>query len=246
MKSCVGLARSLGALGALVLLVSCAGSGSGSGPEGPVGSAAVEAAGADPLAELEAARKALDKTPESPEAMFRLGLAWQRRAEMSGDVMSTAYLDSAKAQYDMVLLRQPENVKALVHSGLVLEDLGRKDDALARYRKATEVSPEDPRPYVNLGSLLYFGFSKTFDAKEALGRALELDPDNADAHFNLGVMFADATLYREARTEWERVAAGPDGPAKALALQNLEKIRPLLAAQDSAAAAAGVTAPAGP
>ncbi len=238
MMSCVGLARSFGALGALVLLASCAGSGSGSAPQGPADSAAMDAVPADPMAELEAARKALDKSPESPEAMFRLGLAWQRRAEMSGDVMTPAYLDSAKAQYDMVLLRQPDNVRALVHAGLVLEDLGRKDDALVRYRQATEVAPDDPRPFVNLGSLLYFGFNKTFDAKEALRRALELDPDNADAHFNLGVLFADATLYREARVEWERVAAGPDGPAKALALQNLEKIRPLLAAQDSAAAAA--------
>lgn len=241
MTSCVGLARSFGALGALVLLASCAGSG-GPQPGGPAGSLE-SVPPADPVAELAAARAALDKNPEGIEAMFRLGLAWQRRAEGAGEALAPAYLDSANAQYEMVLLREPENVKALVHSGLALEDLGRRDDALARYRKATEAAPEDPRPFVNLGSLLYFGFHKTYDAKVALQRALELDPDNADAHFNLGVMFADATLYREARTEWERVAAGPDGPAKALAVQNLEKIRPLLAAQDSAAAAAAAGGP---
>jgi Flp pilus assembly protein TadD len=125
----------------------------------------------------------------------------------------------------------------------VLEDLGKADEALARYNKATEVAPDDPRPYVNLGSLLYFHFKRTYDAKSALARALELDPGNPDARFNLGVLFADATLFREARTEWERVAAGADGPAKQLALQNLEKIRPLLAAQDSAAVAAPAPRP---
>jgi tetratricopeptide (TPR) repeat protein len=237
MVSLVGCARSFGALAALVLLASCAASGPGGAPAGPAASGDGAPPG-DPVAELDAARQALDKNPESLEATFRYGLAWQRRAESSGETMAPAYLDSANAHYDKVLFRDPENVKALVHSGLVLEDLGRKDEALSRYQKATEAAPEDPRPFVNLGSLLYFGFSKTYDAKVALQRALELDPDNADAHFNLGVLFADATLYREARVEWERVAAGADGPAKALALQNLEKIRPLLAAQDSAAGAA--------
>jgi tetratricopeptide (TPR) repeat protein len=192
----------------------------------------------DPFAALEAAQANLAKNPEDPELLFQVGLAWQARAEGAGDTLARAYLDSARVAYDAALVREPTHVKALVHSGLVLEDLGQTDAALARYTEATEVAPDDPRPFVNLGALLYFQSKRIYDAKVALTRALELDPTNADARFNLGVLFADAALFREARTEWEKVAQGTDGAARQLALQNLEKIRPLLVSQDSALAAA--------
>jgi hypothetical protein len=60
-------------------------------------------------------------------------------------------------------------------------------------------------------------------------KAIELDPENPDAHFNLGVLFADANMLREAKTEWERVLeVSSEGPARALAEENLARIRPLL------------------
>ena len=232
--------RPLGALAALVLLASCAGS---RGPSPSSDPTAGDSEVGDPIAVLQAAEAAAAKHPDDPEAVFAVGSAWQRRAELAGAEEGKAFLDSARVAYERVIEMDPGNPKALVHSGLVLEDLGRQDDALQRYSKATEVAPDDPRPYVNLGSLLYFHYRRTYDAKAALAKALELDPENADAHFNLGVLFADATLYREAQAEWERVAAGPDGPAKALAEQNLEKIRPLIAAQDSAISAASGAGP---
>jgi tetratricopeptide (TPR) repeat protein len=232
--------RSLGIgwflLVALALAAGCGGTG---GVAAPVGSAAGPPdVPEDPFLTLQQAQRALAAHPEDPEALFGVGVAWQARGETAGAAEGRAYLDSARVAFDTLLDRDPKHVKALVHSGLVLEDLGKPDEALMRYNRATEAAPDDPRPYVNLGSLLYFHFKRTYEAKTALVRALELDPESADARFNLGVLFADATLFREARTEWEKAAAGPDGPAKKLALDNLEKIRPLLAAQDSAAAVA--------
>ena len=105
-------------------------------------------------------------------------------------------------------------------------------------QKASEIAPEDPLPWINIGSILYFQYKRTYEAKTAVTKALELDPDNADARFNLGVMFADASMFSEARTEWERVVElAPDSPAGDLAAKNLEQIRPLLeqAASDGAA-----------
>jgi uncharacterized protein HemY len=65
-----------------------------------------------------------------------------------------------------------------------------------------------------------------------------LEPKSPDAHFNLGVLFADANLFGEARTEWQRVVElDSDGPAGQLARENLERIAPLLKAQDAASAA---------
>jgi tetratricopeptide (TPR) repeat protein len=234
------LARSAGALALLVLLASCAGTADrdaavapDASPPPPSPAAALEA--------MRAAREALAERPDDPEAKFALGLAWQQRAE--GPPPERAFLDSARAVFEEILAADSGSVKALVHIGLVFEDQGKPDSALARYARATELAPQDPRPFVNLASLLYFHFKRTHDAKVALMRALELDPENMDARFNLGVLFADATLYREARTEWERVAAGADGPARTLARQNLEKIRPLLASQDSAAASIAAPRP---
>src|SRR5262245_19249951 len=218
--------RRLGALVLLTALCSCAGGSVGVDKKTDTVSAAEE---------LASARAALTKAPQDVEAAFRVGLAWQRQADGEADPAARrGSLDSARVAFDTALAIDSTHVKSLVHSGLVFEDLSNPDEALKRYTRATQVAPTDPRPFVNLGSLLYFHYKRIYDAKVALTKALELDPNNADAHFNLGVLFADATLYREARTEWERVVAIGDSAPKALAQQNLDKIRPLLASQDSA------------
>jgi tetratricopeptide (TPR) repeat protein len=182
----------------------------------------------DPQKELELARAELAKNPQDAAAMFRMGQAFQAANQP----------DSAVAAYEKILEKDPNNVKALVHHGLALEDLNRHDQAEAEYRKAIDIAPNDPLPYINLGSLLYFHSKKPYEAKTALTKAIQIDPKNADAHFNLGVMFADANLYHEAKVEWEEVLKiSEDGPAAALARENLERIQPLFneqaAQQDS-------------
>jgi tetratricopeptide (TPR) repeat protein len=158
------------------------------------------------------------------DAWFRLADAWQRANRP----------DSAVVAFESLLERWPESVEAVVHYGLALEEARRFEDALAQYRRAIELDPKDPTPRVNLGSLLYFNFKRTFEAKEALSAALELDPDHSDAHFNLGVLFADARMFKEAKREWEFVLdKTPDSPAGALARENLERISPLFQEADA-------------
>lgn len=212
------------ALAALGLLCSCAGtkSGGGSGSAPPP---------VDPIAAVEEAQAALAANPEDPDALFELGLAWQQRADVTpAGIVQTGYRDSARVAYEALLAVEPENVRALVHSGLILEDLGRSEKALERYDKAIALAPDDPLPLINKGSLLYFQFKRTYEAKVALTKALELDPDNVNAHFNLGVLFADANLFGEAQAEWERVVElAPEGdPARVLAEEGLERIAPLV------------------
>jgi cytochrome c-type biogenesis protein CcmH/NrfG len=183
----------------------------------------------DAAAEIAEAQSILATRPDDTEAWFRLGLGWQLRSEAETPPQSTAFQDSALVAFEAVLARDPNNVKAIVHRGLVLEDLNRQAEALLAYQKATELAPTDPLPYINLGSLLYFQYHKTYEAKQALTKALSLDPDNADAHFNLGVLFADANLFHEAAVEWNRVIEiEPDAPASQLARDNLERIQPIL------------------
>lgn len=189
----------------------------------------------DPEAEVTAMQARLAKTPDDLDALFRLGVAWQARADAAPAGQPNAYRDSARVAFDALLERDPQNVRALVHRGLVMEDLNRPADALAAYEKAAQLAPNDPLPHINLGSLLYFQFRKTFEAKNELVKAIDLDPDNADAHFNLGVLFADANLFGEAATEWRRVLdIDPDGQAGKLAAENLERIRSVLDATHGA------------
>jgi tetratricopeptide (TPR) repeat protein len=205
---------------AALLLSSCATASPGGGGGG--GAAAPEEEPFDAEAEMAAAHEALAEDPADPDAWFRLGVAWQKSGHVSAP-------DSAHAAFEQALELDPDDVEALVHDGLALEDRKRFEEALERYETAVRVAPDDPLPLVNLGSLLYFHYKRTYEAKTAFTKALEIDPDNENAHFNLGVMFADASMFGEARTEWERVLElAPDSPAGALAKQNLQDIQPLL------------------
>lgn len=216
-------ARNLACVGGLLMIGACAGT-AGTGASSP---------NVDPRERLVDAQSRLKVNPDDVKALFDLGLAWQESATW-GPTVIPAYHDSASAAFKAVLEQEPENVRALVHHGLALEDRNKPEAALEAYRKAVELAPDDALPQINLGSLLYFHFRKTYEAKVALTRALEIDPDNADAHFNLGVLFADVNLYGEALREWERVVElDGDGPAGKLATENLDRIRPILEAQES-------------
>ena len=55
--------------------------------------------------------------------------------------------------------------------------------------------------------------------------ALHLDPNNVEAHFNMGVAFADAQIFDEAVTEWQRVIElDPDGTAAQVCRDNIQMI----------------------
>lgn len=219
---------------ACLFVFSSCGPATSPAPKPPVASAGTVSAGtsatppSDPLVELERASAKVSAEPENIDALFHFGVALQGAGKP----------DSANSVFNSILERDPTNVKALVHNGLALEELHRQPQAEALYRRAIDLAPNDPLPYINLGSLLYFQSKKTFEAKEAFSKAIALAPDNPDAHFNLGVLFADAHLYGEARTEWEKVlSVTSEGPAASLARENLERIRPLFESADSTGAA---------
>jgi tetratricopeptide (TPR) repeat protein len=207
-----------------IVLASCAGAPAAESPK-----AAGAGTVASPAEALSAAQARVAEKPDDADAWFRLGLAWQG----TGGGLEAA--DSARTAYDQSIALAPRRADALVNRGLALEELNRHAEAEASYRSATEAAPDDAVPWVNLGALLYFHYKRTYDAKTALVKALELDPENADAHFNLGVLFADASLFSEARVEWEKVLEmAPEGPAGVLARDNLERIRPLLSTPPAA------------
>jgi cytochrome c-type biogenesis protein CcmH/NrfG len=60
------------------------------------------------------------------------------------------------------------------------------------------------------------------DARRALGRAVRLDRDRADAHFHLGVVAAGERRFREAVAHWrDAIDAAPEGPLAGPARENI-------------------------
>ena len=60
-------------------------------------------------------------------------------------------------------------------------------------------------------------------------RALEIDPNSAQARYNLGLAFADAKLFSEALVEWNRVVElDHDGELGKIAGENVKLIQTYL------------------
>jgi tetratricopeptide (TPR) repeat protein len=116
---------------------------------------------------LAAARKVLAESPQDPNALFYLGLAYAgkkafteavdsltRVTELTPDFPSAWFElgvcyralgepDKALAAYDQNLKLDPDNADSAYNSGLILFEQNRMDDALARFEKGLAAKPDD-------------------------------------------------------------------------------------------------------
>jgi len=79
---------------------------------------------------------------------------------------------------------------------------GRYEEAIAGWRRALELSPNDARVHMNLGVSL----TRAGQPREGLAhyrKAVELDPEYPEAHMNLGVALAGAGALDEAIAHYE-------------------------------------------
>lgn len=140
----------------------------------------------------------------------------------------------ARALFESVLAENPSHADALHLDGLSLHALGRHGEALQRIVDAISVKPSEVMFHINAGAVAVAGG----DAMAALGyykRALELDPESADACNNLGV--ALRTLGRFAEAEVALRQAIRLRPNKASAYINLGVVLRSCGKVDQAAAA---------
>lgn len=88
-------------------------------------------------------------------------------------------------------------------AGLAAQQQGRLTDAIAEFRKATELAPQLPAAFVNLGAACLQNHQYA-DAVPALRRALELNPDLVGAHQMLGYALLAQGYAAEAIPHLER------------------------------------------
>jgi Flp pilus assembly protein TadD/uncharacterized coiled-coil DUF342 family protein len=122
--------------------------------------------------------------------------------------------DSAALKYQEILAKEPSNVTALSNMGAIRYRQGRLDEAEGFLRKAVAVAPNDSASRSLLGVVFsrtgkldeafnprnaeahnYLGITLSEKgwsaaAEQEIRRAIELNPQYADAHFNLAVIYA--------------------------------------------------------
>ena len=92
----------------------------------------------------------------------------------------------AGQQCAKLLRRQPRVFSALYLLGVIREQEGDRQEAIALFRRALAIEPRSPDVLTNLGIALLKS-DRCEDAIEALGKAIAIDPTQAVAHDCLGL-----------------------------------------------------------
>ena len=108
----------------------------------------------DPVAAIDAYRRALRVRPETTEAWINLG----RLFAESGD--PTAANDCFRSAVDL----DPADATAYYNLGVLAQDAGKEEDAIALYRRALELDPHLAEAHYNLATL----FDQSGDSRAAI------------------------------------------------------------------------------
>jgi tetratricopeptide (TPR) repeat protein len=140
-------------------------------------------------------------------------------------------LDSAVSHYTLAVKLDQDYAKAYVNMGIAYDVKGQYQMARANYIRAIEINPKDVLAYCHLG----FNYSRHEPAKavEYYHKALEIDPNSAQARYNLGLAFAEAKIFNEALIEWKKVIElDPDGKLGEIAAENVKLIETYMELSD--------------
>jgi tetratricopeptide (TPR) repeat protein len=127
----------------------------------------------------------------------------------------------------------PDDAEAHANLGNAFRDLGRLDEAVARYRQALVLKPDFAETQNNLGNALR-DLGQLDDAIASFRLALGIKPDYAEAHYNLGNILLDLGQLDDALASYRRAVALKPDFAEAhnnlgIALQDLGQLDDALA-----------------
>ncbi|MDI6809672.1 MAG: tetratricopeptide repeat protein [Candidatus Eisenbacteria bacterium] len=147
--------------------------------------------------------------------------------------LANAYYDrdkpgDAEREYRTAIRLDPKLSEAYTNLGALLNEVGRASDAIEILQKVLIRNPKDPLARSNLGNTYYSEKRYSLAVSEFM-RAIGDDPKCFQAYYNLGVAFADAGMYREARRMWEKVVLiAPDSPVAVTAKDNVKTVKELV------------------
>jgi Flp pilus assembly protein TadD len=122
--------------------------------------------------------KALDIVPGNSAILINLGLIDYREKKY----------DAAEARLKKLLRNDPDAALGWLILGIVYYDQDKLENALAALTQAAVLAPKDARVHQYLGVTVgrkgwYLG------AEDEMRKAIELQPDYAEAHYNLAVFY---------------------------------------------------------
>jgi tetratricopeptide (TPR) repeat protein len=166
---------------------------------------------------------------EEAIAAFSRALALDERMRVARRNLEIAYgeaglLERRAVELEHRLASFPDDIGALVESGIAEKITGRLDEAEKKFRRALEHDPES--------SVLHFFLAEIFynrgngeEALRFLRRSIDLNPANPDAHFLAGFILGDLGRVEEAREANRRAVALNPRLSRAEANLSLDTVR---------------------
>jgi tetratricopeptide (TPR) repeat protein len=136
----------------------------------------------------------IEKSPSKARAFNEFGLY----VLAAGDQEKAFMLLTRSLQLD------PYQPQIYVNLGLVFEQLGKIDRAVAAYHQAIFSHPESPTAYYNLGILYYRPLKDRGKALDHFLKARDLDPMEPDVHRYLASIYDEMGKADLSRKEMDR------------------------------------------
>lgn len=143
---------------------------------------------------LEEYLTAIRLEPDAPTAHYNLAC-----------FLATHGPEMAVEEYKEAIDLDPEYPDAHLNLGLTYVDQGLVDDARRAFSRAIELDPQDPFPRHELAALL-MDEADFRAAIQQLKEVTRLEPENFEAHLDLGICFAQKGFYVEAEKAYARAA----------------------------------------
>jgi tetratricopeptide (TPR) repeat protein len=161
----------------------------------------------------------LEADSEQPAVWSNAGASYLRLKQFDKAVMA----------YEEAIALEPENSGHYQNLAAVYAAKGDSEKARENYEKAasmsSELSPTDAAVnYYNMG-VTYINGGQTQEAAEALKKAIELDPNHAEAHYQLGITLLGLDDMEGALEELKTyLVVAPDGPNAEVAKALIEQL----------------------
>jgi tetratricopeptide (TPR) repeat protein len=120
------------------------------------------------------------------------------------ELMRTGQLQQAMARVQQHLASKPRDPQMRFLKGLIEQDSGKPQDAIATYNLLIQDYPELPEPYNNV-AVLYAAQGQYDRARQSLEMAIRTNSQYAIAHENLGDVYA--RLAHQAYQQSQRLEA---------------------------------------
>jgi tetratricopeptide (TPR) repeat protein len=138
-------------------------------------------------------RAPMDTLPDDADAETKIEILEAMAAEYPED--ANVYFELGNLYYDQLL---PSDAVTSY------EKAADVDSARALLEEALTVDPGDAKAYNNLG-MIHYTEMDVDGAVKHFKKALQIDPRSIEAHYNLGLAFAESGLLLEAIREWRIV-----------------------------------------